>query len=631
MSALKNRNKEYNETRKRQSDLKKKDINHDRALQRIHEDSASRIQSQIDNFYLKYATSDGLTVGEARKRASDFDVTQYFDKAKKAVADKDFTAETNAWLKDYNRKMRISRLEVLQGEIQLELLSMTEKKAEYVLGALDDSLKSEYAFQRKKIQEQLNKHRDQAGILNMSTRSPIDKYKGIINADFYGNNFSDRLWGYAMDMDRDITNSLSRIYTDMMGFQTERDRLKRTFNVTDYEAQRLLRTEMRRVNSQLQEEMLKDNGFTHMIYVTEPGACEICAPLENKAIPIEDIEIGMNQPPMHPNCYCSMYGHIEMVDIYGNSSLDEFDKFDESDIPNLSAEEQAEIDRKRIIQFRTKTKERMDNSDFSDTLTKAQYKKFMEEFDSIDDMEILQMYHDYVGEVYYSRGGKGSYYSPKYNTVNIKPSSTHPTKERRQQFGVIHHEMGHAFDTKLFERMYGTKTGYNAEGHLIHELSSVPGYELKEKIIRDYENTILNRGIKELGPAPPKMINGSFNDAYDEWDIAQSVNEITKKNNLNEFVKEFTDYGSKSRENQSTMAALSDILESTGQTPEHPMVWGHGEDYWGMRNGEMRTSEFFAHATQLKAHNEEGYKVLKKYFPESTATYEDMVTEALGK
>ena len=334
MSALKKRNKEYNETRKRQSDLKKKDINHDEALRKIHEDSSFRIQNKIDDFYLKYATSDGLSVGEARKRASNFDVTQYFDKAKKAVADKDFSAETNAWLKDYNRKMRISRLEVLQGEIQIELINMTEHKVEYVYKALDDSLKAEYEAQRKKIQEQLNKHRDQAGILNMSTRSPIDKYKGIINADFYGNNFSNRLWGYARDMDRDITNSLSRIYTDMMGYQEERARLKRKFDVTDYEAQRLLRTEMRRVNSQLQEEMLKDNGFTHMIYVTEPGACDVCAPLENKAIPIEDIEIGINQPPMHPNCYCSMYGHIEMIDIYDNSSLDEFKEYNESDIPD---------------------------------------------------------------------------------------------------------------------------------------------------------------------------------------------------------------------------------------------------------------------------------------------------------
>lgn len=325
MSALKKRNKEYNETRKRQSDLKKKDINHDRALQKIHEDSVSRIQSQIDNFYLKYGTSDGLTIGEAKKRASNFDVTQYFDKARKAVKDKDFSPETNAWLKDYNRKMRISRLEVLKGEIQLELVDMTEKKEQYISQALEDSMKSEYAAQRSKIQKELNKYRDQVGILNMSARSPIDKYLGIINADFYGSNFSDKIWGYARDMDRDIESSLSRIYTDMMGYQTERERLKSKFNVSDYEAQRLLRTEMRRVNSQLQEEMLRDNGFTHMIYVTETGACPVCAPLENKAIPIDEIQIGVNQPPMHPNCYCSMYGHIEMEDIYGNSSLDEFD------------------------------------------------------------------------------------------------------------------------------------------------------------------------------------------------------------------------------------------------------------------------------------------------------------------
>ena len=71
--------------------------------------------------------------------------------------------------------------------------------------------------------------------------------------------------------------------------------------------------------------MLKDNGFTHMIYVAEPGACDICGPLDRKAIPIDKVEKGVNMFPMHPNCRCSAYGHIKMNYKSGGSTLDDYD------------------------------------------------------------------------------------------------------------------------------------------------------------------------------------------------------------------------------------------------------------------------------------------------------------------
>ena len=74
--------------------------------------------------------------------------------------------------------------------------------------------------------------------------------------------------------------------------------------------------------------MLKANGFTHMIFVAEPGACDICGPLDKKAIPIDEVEKGVNMFPMHPNCRCSAYGHIKMDYKAGGSTLDEYELWD---------------------------------------------------------------------------------------------------------------------------------------------------------------------------------------------------------------------------------------------------------------------------------------------------------------
>ena len=83
-----------------------------------------------------------------------------------------------------------------------------------------------------------------------------------------------------------------------------------------------MKTEIARINSDTQLTMLKDNDFTHLIYVAEVGACKICAPLDGKAIPIDEAEKGVNMYPMHPNCRCSAYGHIKMNYKNGGNTLD---------------------------------------------------------------------------------------------------------------------------------------------------------------------------------------------------------------------------------------------------------------------------------------------------------------------
>lgn len=118
---------------------------------------------------------------------------------------------------------------------------------------------------------------------------------------------------------------LNRIYTDMMGYKQEMKRLAKKYGTSEQNAQRLLKTEIARINADTQLAMLKENKFTHMIFVAEPGACDVCGPLDQKSIPIDEVEKGVNMYPMHPNCRCSAYGHIKMDYKVGGSTLDEYE------------------------------------------------------------------------------------------------------------------------------------------------------------------------------------------------------------------------------------------------------------------------------------------------------------------
>ena len=304
-------NKRYNAERKAQSELMKRDLDRDKILTQIYQESFDRMQKEIDGFYMRYASKEGLTKQEAMKRASEMDVKKFADKAAKAVKEKDFSHATNEWLKVYNLKMKVSRLELLKAELALEIQNLTAEVNE--------------VFDKARIDEYLNEYKRQAGILGISSSGAKKRMQAILDADFYGQNFSERVWGnlgLRATLQKDVFGSLNRVFTDMTGYKKEMKRLSSKYGTSEQNAKRLLKTEIARINSDTQLTMLKDNDFTHLIYVSEVGACKICAPLDGKAIPIDEAEKGVNMYPMHPNCRCSAYGHIKMNYKAGGSTLD---------------------------------------------------------------------------------------------------------------------------------------------------------------------------------------------------------------------------------------------------------------------------------------------------------------------
>lgn len=313
-------NQRYNAERKAQAELIKRDIDRDKVLTQLYQESFNRLQTEIDRFYMAYAGKEGLTKQEAMKKASEFDVTKFAEKAKKAVKEKDFSPGTNSWLRTYNLKMKVSRLELLKAELALEIQNLTSDVNE--------------VFDKARRDEYLAEFKRQAGILGISSSGAKKRMQSILDADFYGQKFSSRIWGskgLQANLQGEVSSSLSRIFTDMMGYKQEMARLAKKYETSKANAQRLLKTEIARINADTQLAMLKENGFTHMIFVAEPGACDICGPLDKKAIPIDEVEKGVNMFPMHPNCRCSAYGHIKMDYKEGGSTLDQFKKWNESE------------------------------------------------------------------------------------------------------------------------------------------------------------------------------------------------------------------------------------------------------------------------------------------------------------
>ncbi len=277
---------------------------YDKEIKRIYQDMLDACQKEIDSFYAKYASKEGISIAEAKKRVSKLDIAAYERKAKRYVRDKDFSSKANEEMRLYNATMKINRLEMLKANIGLELIAGHEELEKFMSKILKGRTMDELARQ--------------AGILGKTIRNNAQKAHAIVNGSFHNGTFSDRIWQYQDLMREDLGRLLQTgliqgknpraIAKDLKKYWYGND--PRTGGGATYCMERLMRTELARVQTEAQKQSFQRNGFDMYEFIcnehaTKQGTCDICRGLNGKHFKVKDMMPGENAPPMHPNCRCS--------------------------------------------------------------------------------------------------------------------------------------------------------------------------------------------------------------------------------------------------------------------------------------------------------------------------------------
>ena len=260
-------------------------------IQEIYAGMMERIQKEIDSFYIKYAVKEDISMAEAKKRVSQLDIKAYARKAKKYVRNRDFSDEANEEMRLYNATMKINRLEMLKANVGLELVSGYDELQKY--------------FEQTLTDRTLDEFKRQAGILGETITDNAEMAHSIVNASFHNATFSDRIW-----MHQDVLkNQLSSLLqTGLIQGRNPRQlavELRKYFNVGIGNSERLMRTELARVQTAAQKRSFEKNGFEEYEFIANGTACEKCAGLDGQHFKIAKMMPGTNAPPMHPNCRCS--------------------------------------------------------------------------------------------------------------------------------------------------------------------------------------------------------------------------------------------------------------------------------------------------------------------------------------
>lgn len=262
-------------------------------LSRIYSDMLDNIQKEIDSFYAKYAGKEGITLAEAKRRVAQLDIDAYARKAERYVREKNFSDRANEEMRLYNLTMKVNRLELLKANLGLELVGGFDELQRYFEQTLTDSTLAE--FQR------------QAGILGESIPNPAQAAQAIVNASFHSATFSDRIWMYQDLLRGELDKQLQRGLIQGKGSRELARDLRKRFDVSRSDAERLITTELRRVQTEAAKQSYERNGNEEyeFLAVNPKGPCPICKALDGKRFPVKDLMPGKNAPPMHPRCHCA--------------------------------------------------------------------------------------------------------------------------------------------------------------------------------------------------------------------------------------------------------------------------------------------------------------------------------------
>lgn len=131
-----------------------------------------------------------------------------------------------------------------------------------------------------------------------------DQIKRTVYASWDGVDFSDRIWTNKDKLLKNLKATLKDAVIQGYGAEEVSRRFAREMGVHFNNALRLIRTETNRVLNETTAEQLKKAGakFYRFVAIMDSRTSPICAALNGKVFPFEKREIGINAPPMHPNC-----------------------------------------------------------------------------------------------------------------------------------------------------------------------------------------------------------------------------------------------------------------------------------------------------------------------------------------
>lgn len=271
-----------------------------RKLKRAYKKAISDIEKDVSAWYERFATNEGITLGEARKI---LDAGQ-LDAFKMSVEDYIAKGESldPKWRADLERasvKVHISRLEALKLQMQQHVEELTSG----MQSLMDDYAESSYKKQYYRTAFEVQKGIRLGWDLQKLDKTQVSKVvRKPWAAD--GTNFSDRIWNNRTKLVNELHTTLTSSIARGENPTKTIEKLSTKMHNSEFNAGRVVMTEGAFFASAAKQDAFKtlDVEKYEIVATLDRKTSNICRDMDGKIFERKDYVIGSTAPPFHPFC-----------------------------------------------------------------------------------------------------------------------------------------------------------------------------------------------------------------------------------------------------------------------------------------------------------------------------------------
>lgn len=269
---------------------------HIKNIKKIYEQAYKNIEGEISRVYKNYSKDTGLDVEKLKTKLSKSETSKIWKLLTKMGL--------NKYVKN-NYKSRISRLEQIQAQIYAKAKMIYTKEeleqtmcyngvinSSYYKAVYDTQMGTGYDFSFNKIDNNL--------------------MKSILSEKWSGKNYSQRIWSNTDILAETVSEIVGAALSSGQSIEKTAKQIRDRFKVGKYYSERLVRTETNYFNNQADAMAYKEMGIDKYVFVAtlDNKTSEVCQDKDNKVFNYDEMSVGENFPPMHPNCRSKTRGYI---------------------------------------------------------------------------------------------------------------------------------------------------------------------------------------------------------------------------------------------------------------------------------------------------------------------------------
>lgn len=283
-------------------------LDYEDALLQAYTIALREIQKDIDAFYKRYATKNKITYTEARRRLTTPELKEFQALVNRWLHE----AEQGKWSYEYIRYLQklagakyVSRLEMLEADVRYQIETLEQGKHIDMTELLSINYLSAFYERSYTIA-----HGAEIGVrFNAVDRLGVET---AIKTKWSQYNYSQTIWNDRDKLVRTLSTVIPQSFSRGLNSNQLGDMIAKEMNASKNRGRTLARTEVNYICNRADLDAYKVAQVEEYEYLAtlDMRTSEICRSLDGTVHKVSQAKVGINFPPMHPNCRSTTIPHF---------------------------------------------------------------------------------------------------------------------------------------------------------------------------------------------------------------------------------------------------------------------------------------------------------------------------------